>query len=236
MKDSEIRRVEMFIRVRQYGADHAAAFPASSRGGEVLADLNNVVTELEGHAAAQSSGTRGSRESTTLKAVARAALREDMEAISRTARVIALTMSGVDEKFRLPRNAGDQTWLAAARSFARDAEPLKAEFIRRGLPQDFIDDLNADIETFEEAINNSAQNTGSRVAATVAIDKAIERGMNDLRELDAIMRNVFRDDPAALAAWASASHTERAPRGGGSSANAQSPKSTPADEPPPIKS
>jgi hypothetical protein len=227
MKDSEIRRLEMFIRVRQYGADHAAAFPATSRGGEVLAELDNVVTELEGHAATQSAGARGSRESTTLKAVARAALREDMEAIRRTARVIALTMSGVDEKFRVPRNAGDQTWLAAARSFAQDAEPLKAEFIRRGLPQDFIDDLNADIESFEEATSNSAQKAGSRVAATVAIDEAIERGMKAVRELDAIVRNTFRDDPAALAGWTSASHTERAPRSEPPKPAAQSSQSNP---------
>jgi hypothetical protein len=212
MKDSEIRRLEMFIRVREFGTAHANAFPANTRGGEVFALLNTIITEMQGHADKQSAGTRATREVTTLKAVARAALREDLEAINRTARALALTTPGLDDKFRLPRNAGDQTWLAAARSFAADADPLKAEFIRRGLPQDFLDDLNSDITAFEESIGSREQKTGERVAATVAIDESIERGMNAVRELDAIVQNIFRDDPATLAHWTSASHTERAPR------------------------
>jgi hypothetical protein len=36
--------------------------------------------------------------------------------------------------------------------------------------------------------------------------------MNAVRELDAIVRNTFRDDPATLAEWTSARHIERAPR------------------------
>jgi hypothetical protein len=212
MKDSEIRRLEMFIRVRAFGLAHADAFPANTRGGEVFATLNTIITEMEGHADTQSSDTRASREVTTLKSVRRAALREDLEAISRTARVMALTIPGLDDKFRLPRNVGDQAWLAAARSFAADAVPLKAEFVRRGLPQDFLDDLNADIRDFEESIGSRAQTSGERVAVTVAIDESIERGMNAVRELDAIVQNIFRNDAASLARWTSASHTERAPR------------------------
>lgn len=212
MKDSVTRRFDMFIRVRQYGETHAGAFPAGSRGNEVFVELNSVITELESHASAQESGARAAKEGTALKAVARAALREDMEAVARTARVMALTTPGLDDKFRLPRNMGDQAWLAAARAFASDALPLQAEFVKRGLPADFIADLNADIEAFEEAINRRAEKTGARVAAAAAVDAAVERGVNAVRELDAIVKNVFRNNPAALAQWASASHTERQPR------------------------
>lgn len=212
MNDTETRRLEMFIRVRQFGASRANAFPANTRGGEVLSQLNAAITELEGHATTQESGRRAAKEGTAVKSVARAALREDLEAISRTARALALTTPGLDDKFRLPRNVGDQAWLAAARSFQQDAEPLKTEFTRRGLPADFLEDLDADIEAFEQSINSRAQKAGARVAATNAIDESIERGMNAVRELDAIARNVFRNDAAALAEWTSASHTERAPR------------------------
>ncbi|HEX8179539.1 MAG TPA: hypothetical protein VF525_08350 [Pyrinomonadaceae bacterium] len=212
MKDTATRRLEMFIRARQFGAAHKTAFPADTRGGEVLAQLNTVITDLEGHASKQASGQRAAKEGTTLKSGARAALREDLEAISRTARALALTTPGLDDKFRLPRNAGEQAWLAAARSFAQDAAPLKSEFLRRGLPADFLEDLNASIAALEASINNRAQQTGTRVAATVAIDAAIDAGMNAVRELHAIVHNIFRDDPATLAEWTSASHTERAPR------------------------
>lgn len=227
MKDSETRRLEMFIRVRQFGASHAAALPATERGGEVLAALDAVVAEMQSNAAAQDSGRREAKEGTALKAVARAALREDLEAISRTARAMSFTTPGLDDKFRLPRNAGDQACLAAARSFAADAAPLAAEFIRRGLPADFIADLNADIEAFDNSIGTRARKTGRHIAATASIDDAIERGTNAVRELDAIVRNIFRDDPATLAEWTSASHTERAPR---SAANRS--RTTPTPPPP----
>jgi hypothetical protein len=212
MKDSETRRLEMFIRVREFGTAQADVFTATTRGGEVIAQVNSAISELEEHGATQSSGTRTAREKTTLKAVARAALREDLEAISRTARALALSTPGLNDKFRIPRNLGDQAWLAAARSFAQDAEPLKAEFIRRGLPANFLEDLDAGITEFEQSISSRAHVTGARVAATAAIDDAIERGMNAVRELEAIVRNTFRDDPATLAQWTSASHTERTSR------------------------
>jgi hypothetical protein len=212
MKDIITRRFDTFIRVRQFGLDRAAAFPAGSRGREVLDDLNEAIGELEDYAAAQSSGKRAAKESTNLKAAAFAALREDLEAIRRTARAMALTMPGLDDKFRIPMNVSEQEWLATARAFAADAEPLKAEFIRRGLPENFLEDLNESIEAFEQSINDRAQKKGAHVAATVRLDEATERGINDLRELDAIVRNVFRNNPAVLAEWASASHTERAPR------------------------
>ena len=111
---------------------------------------------------------------------------------------------------------------------ASDALPLKAEFIKRGLPDDLIDDLEADIEILEQAITHEAQGKESHVAATAAIDQEIERGMNAVRELDAIVQNIFRNDPAALAEWASASHVERPPR----RADAKAPPTPP----PPAKS
>jgi hypothetical protein len=102
--------------------------------------------------------------------------------------------------------------LATARAFAADALPLKTEFTRRGLPDGFLDDLNSDIEEFEQAINQKIQKRESQVSATAAIDSALESGINVVRELDVIMRNQFASDPASLAAWLSASHTERSPR------------------------
>jgi hypothetical protein len=201
----------MFIRVREFGKPRAGVYPSNSRGGELLAQLDTAITEIEGHAASQSSGKRASKEKTSLKSVALAVLIEEMEAISRTARAMALTIPGLDDKFRLPRNVGEQAWLAAARSFATDAEPLKAEFIRRGLAATFLDDLNAAVNEVGQSIHGKARASGARVAARAGLDDAIERGMKTVRELDAVVLNTFRDDPATLAEWTSAAHVERAP-------------------------
>ena len=212
MKDTERRRLEMFMRVREFGTAHAAQFPPTSFAGEQLAALDSAINALETHASAQSSGRSGARAGAAGKAAARDELLRDLEAISRTARSMALTTPGLDDRFRLPQNRSDQDVLAAARAAATDAPPLKAEFVRRGMPADFLEDLAADIEAMEQAISQKAQGTESHIAATAAIDAEVERGMTAVRQLDPVVRNTFASDPSTLAAWLSASHVARTPR------------------------
>jgi hypothetical protein len=212
MNDMERRRLEMFIRVREFGLTHTAQFPPTSFASEQLIVVDSAINALESHTSAQSSGKSAVRQSTTSKAVARDELMRDLEAISRTARAIAQTIPGLADKFRIPHNQSNQTVLAVARAVLSDALPLKAEFIRRGMPANFLEDLQDDIDVMEDAITRKVQGAGSQVAATAAIDTEIERGMNAVRQLDPIMRNTFSGNPAILAAWHSASHVERAPR------------------------
>jgi hypothetical protein len=212
MDRDETSTLEMFIRVHGFGTARAGLFPAASHGGELFAAIGDIIAELRNHAASQSSTTRASKEGTTRKGLVLAALQDDLEAISRTARAIAITTPGLDDKFRLPRNVGAQKLIADARASAQDAEPMKAEFIKRGLPASFLDDLNAKIAEADRLIEGRDQQAGASVAATAAVDDVVTRGMNVVRELDAIVRNICRDDPAALAEWTSARHIERAPR------------------------
>ncbi len=51
-------------------------------------------------------------------------------------------------------------------------------------PTDFLDNLNADIRDFEQAMSDQHRSTGTHVRATAAIDTAIKRGMNLERRLD----------------------------------------------------
>ena len=141
-----------------------------------------------------------------------APLRDDLEAISRTARAMASDVPVLDDKFRVPRNNNDQLLLNAARAFATDATPLSAQFIAHELPADFLDDLNADIAALETAISNQAGGVGDHVAARAAIDDSIDRGIEVVRKLDAIVRNKYANHADVLAEWISASHTERAAR------------------------
>jgi hypothetical protein len=86
--------------------------------------------------------------------------------------------------------------------------------MKRGMSADFIEELNEQISVFEAAINYKAQGRGAHVAASAAIDGLIERGMRIVRELDALLRNIFVNDPSALAVWESASHVEKPARRG----------------------
>jgi hypothetical protein len=212
MNDSQTRRYEMLTRVRDFGVTHAAAFAAASLGGQKFAAVSGVVDELEEHGTAQSSSGSAAKTSTGAKNVARDSVRQKMSAISETARAMESTMPGISASFRLPQARGDQTLLNAARAFVEAATPLKSEFLQREMPANFLEELIAAIDTFESAYNSRNVNTERRVTATAAIDVVVDRGIELVRELDAIVRNKFRSDAATLAAWESARHVERSPR------------------------
>ena len=212
MNDADTRRMESFLRAQEFGRLQAARIPRGSFAEELLTRLSGIITNLEQQSATQSSGLRTAQQHATGKASARDEVFLDLRAIARTARGMAIVTPGLEDKFRIPRDPKDQELLSAARAFATDAEPLKDEFIRRGLPADFLDDLNADIAAFEQAITGQMQGTETHVAATAAIDDLIDEGVRTMHELDPVIRNLFADDPATLAQWFSARHVERAPR------------------------
>lgn len=212
MRERVIRRQEAFLRVREFGIAHAAVIPANSLATTLLANLNQIITRLEEAGAQQSSGERAEEEATASKSLAREETIEDLMRISRTARAMRQVLPGLEDKFRSPGQLKDQELLALARAYAADALPLKDEFIRRGMPADFIDELNEDIDDFEAAIARQMQAGSSKVSATASIEDLATQGMETLRELDPIMRNIFEGDAARYAAWTSARHIERAPR------------------------
>jgi hypothetical protein len=203
----------MLGRCESFGDAEAPSFPAASLGGGLFADLRAINAELDAHAAKQSSGRNTAEQGTTTKGASRDNLRDDLEAMSRTARAIGEVTPGLEDKFRLPRGrANDQELLAAARAFLADALPMKATFIEYGMPTDFLEDLEDDIQAFVAAAD--IQETGKRdsAVATAAIDDVISRGMQIVRRLDAIVYNILRDQPAKLAGWNRARHVERAPK------------------------
>ena len=211
MKKSEIRFLDMLRGVRQHGQQRAAAFPASSRGHELYIIVNTSIETAERLLAEQSMHAHAYREKSAQKDVAEEAFHEVMEAISRTARSMKRDIPGVEEKFRLPPSRDGETWLAYGRGFTIEAEPLADEFVRRGMAPDFVDDLKARILAVEQAVNGQAQEWAARVASTAAVTEAIQRGRGAVRELEAIVRNIYKGNEAEVAAWESASHVERAP-------------------------
>lgn len=212
MNDTENRKHETYVRVRGFGEAHADDFAANSLGKQFFTSFAAMITELEGHAASEASGFGSEREGTSTRREAREALRADLEAINRTARAMALDVPGLDDKFRIPYNNNDHHLLSAARAFASDALPLKAQFIAHEMPADFLEDLNADIAALEAAISNQNSGLVDHVSAGAAINDVIERADEMLRKLDAIVKNKYANNPSVLAEWATASHTERAPR------------------------
>lgn len=188
MNDREIRESEALTRVREFGADNAADFPATSLGGQKFAEINGLADELDTHGSDQSLGHGAAKTSTGAKKAARELLRQLMRAISETAKGMESVYPGISKTFRLPTSNGDEALLNAARAFVAAATPLKAEFISREMPATFLDDLSATIDQFESIRDSQNQNVGKRVSATASIKQILERGMTLKRELDPIVR------------------------------------------------
>lgn len=210
MNDQERNYYNAFVRVRDFGAENAADFPARSAGAVNFAAIAAAVAEMEASGGTQASGA--TRESTAGKSVALAELLADVRAINRTARAMAVDNPSVGELFRMPRGSSEQKVLAAARAFYTDSAPFESQFIEYGLPADFRADLQADIAAVEQFVTEKSAAIDNRVGATASIGATVEAALNALRRLRAIVPNKYRDDPRKLAAWTSASHVERLPK------------------------
>src|SRR6185295_10135130 len=139
-----------------FGVARTADFASGSMGTQTITTIAAVVAEIDGHSTDEVSAMGDARQGTESRAQARAALRDSLEAFRRTARVMARDVPGINQKFRVPRGNNDLELLNAARAFATDATPLRAQFIAHEMPVEFIEDLQADIDAMQAAINNQS--------------------------------------------------------------------------------
>lgn len=207
MTDTQNRRLSMFVRAREFMAQRLNDFSETGVARQLYAQLQAVITRIQSLSAAQAGGLGEAHQRTQSRGSARNALRELLEAINAVARTM-----GVADRFALPDPDNDGRLLQAARSFATNAAPVKAQFIAHEMPDDFIEDLQAAIALFESEIAEHGNAVGDHVQAGVALDDAIDEGVEIVNKLDGIMRAKYGSDRAVLAEWMSASHIERAPK------------------------
>lgn len=208
------KQSEMFIRVLENRAEFPLAAAEGSYGAELYDRLGQVNEDLRSHAYDQSRGQSSVRESSGSTAAAREELLRQLDMIYRTVHVTASKRPELEGKFRWPHDVPDQDLIILARTYGNDAFPLKAELIKRGLGADFIADLDAANVAFDTALNGRTQARARQVAATAEIDRALDRGLELVRELRVVVRNIYAEDPAKLALWESLSHVEKPTRRG----------------------
>jgi len=200
---------EMLTRVHDFGLAHADLFPATTAVGQAFASVGTALEELSQHASVQVAGHGAARGDVTTKGIARRALYEHVAAISHTARSLALDTPGLDDRFRMPRERGDQALLAAGRAFAQEVGPLADAFVGHGLPKTFVADLEASIDAFETAAHEHETSKDVHVGARASLEHSLEAGLVAVKRLDSIMPNYLGSDPALRALWARARHVER---------------------------
>ena len=211
MRHVDTRRYDMLLRVRAFGRTHPALFPSSTVAGRALAEIVAAVEEFKEHAAGHESCRNSAREALGTKAAARTRLRADVDAIVRTARAMTLEAPGTGDQFLRPIGTNDLALLTAARALARDAAAVEETFARYNVPGDFLEVLERDIATFEEARIRRAAGIGAHVSARVALETTLANAMRAVRLLDAAVPNQLRDARQTLAAWTRARRVAPAP-------------------------
>jgi hypothetical protein len=212
MRDIEIREAQALNRVNDFGQSRAADFPATSLGGQKFAEVKTLVKELDDLGEEQSNASGGAQSSSEVKRNHRAAMLRMLRAIRQTAKAMDADKPGTSDRFKIPTTNGDEALINAARSIAAEALAIKSDFTQRELPATFVEDLNTTIDGFESASNSLNLHTGRRVSSTAAIKTKLAQARTLRKDLNSIVTNKYRQDPASLAAWNSANHVERPPR------------------------
>lgn len=211
MKDTSQRALSMGRRVKEFTAANSASFTNGSRASLLITNVNAAVQELEQQGSRQDAASASGREATERKKGALASMLDKMRPVSGTARGMEKLARGIGDRFRMPRGS-EQAAINRAHAFVDEAGTITTEFTDRGLPASFLTELGASITEVENAREAQNQARREESAATAAISLAEQQLMDAVRELSPIVRNIFRNDPAKLASWESASRVERAPR------------------------
>lgn len=198
---------DMFVATREFDAANAADYASLPEAARQFGIVRAAIDALQNHFAAQASGAGG--QAVEGKSVLRAAIRRKMKDFSRTARALDIDDAGFRRLFRIPDSDSDQKLSAAAREFVEEARRHAADFARLGIAATLADDLESDIDALDAAINAKASAQGAHVGATAGVDEQIDAGMNAETVLDAIMKNVYRNNPMKLAQWKSARHVKQ---------------------------
>lgn len=212
MNNGQRRRNERGQRVDVYMDAQAELFPEGSKGGIQAARLKGLLAQATTLDLARDAGAGKRRQGTEGHEATREALRRMVKTTWETYKTITLDHPDIKGLFESPSKIkNDQALVRFARTYADNAAPLTGLFAEYDLPATFFQEMRARVDNFEAHTALQSKGVNDRVDANTDLEETL-REMDDVVErLDTHVRNKYRDDPAKLAAWESASHIERAP-------------------------
>lgn len=205
MKKVQRFKYEMFVRVRDFGAEHASLFPEGTIGGQafarVLAAADAFEEQLKQHVLGQGEARR-------IKAATRDAVFDQLKTIAAAARRLTRAEAGANP-FQLPSRRNLASVLSTARAFMQSAESRKAEFEKFGLPPTFIADFGAQVDKLQQAADVRLSAKTARGRAQAGIERALADGLDAVRDLDVVVAIATRQaDRLTYAAWTAARRIE----------------------------
>ncbi|HEV3139992.1 MAG TPA: hypothetical protein VGY57_05730 [Vicinamibacterales bacterium] len=198
------RRSDSLVQILAFVMVHLVIFEATSVGKKMVAALQQLVAQLTTLFTTDSSARDTAHDHTVERAKARKALLRSGKAIRRTGLLLALDGAATEERFPQFRSVSDRQLAADARSVLEKALPLKAAFVAHGLPSSVIEDLPAQIEAMDQAIQHQSTGREMHVAAKRAAGVALTSAAPIVKALESILLNAPNVDALTLEAWKSA--------------------------------
>jgi hypothetical protein len=216
MKHKDIVGLDMLTRVNGFGTqnatDIAAAPPTvAAKAQAAFTTVAGVVTSLSKAASDQTGGAGDFHEGVASKSVQRELLMAELRGINKSASAIAAAQNTpqILQKFRLTSDHNDTALVANATAFADAATPLEASFIELGHDTNFVQHLRDDITAFNSAADDKNLGAQARSGATASAGPLVYQGLTAVKQLDAIMHNLYKGNAEKMGEWATASHIER---------------------------
>ena len=203
------REKETIVKADDFLQENSADFASNAVATAKIAALKAKRNEIEAEEESKISSGGGARQNYGIARDADDALHDAMQDVANFAASMTDEIPALEEKFRMPRSSSRRNKIAVARSFAANAPEYKAAFIAQGLDADFIEDLVTRANTLEQVLAAAVSETAKRIGATNKQPLLVKDANKIIKSLDPIVRKVYRNDPAKLAAWNFASHVQR---------------------------
>lgn len=203
MKDSTRRRLVTINRVYAFCRKHQTQVQGYV---EAMRQMGDKLARAELLAAQQETGDHESDAAQSRRDELRRVIREDyLVHLVRIARVSLPNDPELRSRFRLPKLGRNQPeFVAAVRATLTEAASRRELFIVEGMPETFVEDLEALLAQYVEAINMKALGEAERIGAVAELDEVTNELMQLVRRLDGINRKRWEKNPELLAAWLSA--------------------------------
>ncbi|MEO7086828.1 MAG: hypothetical protein ABI442_07530 [Gemmatimonadaceae bacterium] len=237
MQSNQATDLNMLLRVQRFLDVNGDTLGTINKSG-YRAVLDDVVTNLSGHAVNQTTSKRVGAAETARERVLRNALRlNNMRPIA-TVAAAQLRQTPEFVAFKMPAgNSTSRTLIAWAGAMHNAAAGYSKTFTDAGLPADFLAQLQTAADVLNTSITNRGATKNLQSGATTGLSAEATRGRQAVKVLDSLVEPEIAGNLAVLAQWRSAKRIGgKAPAIASTSidAAANAPVEAPASAPVPV--
>ncbi len=217
-------RIDHLNRVGQFGITNAADWTpapgtpptsAQTNAASLYAQLNTadtgVVARLSNFGIGRATGAADPHGGVVSKATVRNGIMLDLTLWNESAGAIASAQNRPEimAGFHPPHGVSMEDFPNKVNAIINAATPLEADFIKLGFAEDFIQEMRDRLLAFGEAKDDKDEGLQKQAGAHGGSSATIRLGLTVGKQLNVLMKNLYKTVPEKLAAWKTASHIER---------------------------